>query len=645
MYEQTAVTLSEIFAYGRAFLKPHENILVSEWAEKCRIISEDESKGRPGLWDNTVAPYAVEIMDAFIEPDVYKLTMIGSAQISKTEIIKNIIGYIIENVPAPILLIYPTEDAARSFSSDKLEPMFRVNEGLNSKIAKHNSRNKDNKTLYKKFVGGSLSMVGSNSPTSLAQRSIKYVLVDDRDRVTTAGDEGDAVELAEQRTESYSMLGAKIAEFSTPTIKGISKIEASYLASDQRQYHVPCPECKYFQTIQFENLVWEKEKDVFGYTVKHYPETVKFACKKCGSLIDEKHKYNMMLNGKWIASNPDIIHHRGYMINRLYSPFSTWGKHVAKFLEVKNDPTKLQVFYNTTLAKTWEIEESSEIDVTGLTARCEDYLTEDNPFVPENILLLTGSVDTQPDRLEVHVWGWAANEEPYALAYKKFYGDADQDEVWEEVDDYFTDYKVTREDGRELSISYVPRLHHPIFVDSGGSNTQAVLNQCKRRYHKGFLAIKGVWGYDKPILLNRSKGGPKRNTPFQNIGVDGAKTILMKLLSTDKSPQKIHFTKAFCDIDYFAQITSEKAVKTYDRKNGAQIIWKKKKRNARNEVTDLFVYGYAAMKALNPNWKKLQDNLSAKTSEEKQQTIKPEPAEKLKRVSRKKRSGYSVHDW
>nr|WP_328824975.1 phage terminase large subunit family protein [Mesorhizobium neociceri] len=30
---------------------------------------------------------------------------------------------------------------------------------------------------------------------------------------------------------------------STPTVRGLSRIEREYEASDQRRYHVPCPEC------------------------------------------------------------------------------------------------------------------------------------------------------------------------------------------------------------------------------------------------------------------------------------------------------------------------------------------------------------------------------------------------------------------
>jgi phage terminase large subunit GpA-like protein len=55
----------------------------------------------------------------------------------------------------------------------------------------------------------------------------------------SAGTEGDAVSLAMARTRTF--WNGKVVMTSSPTIKGVSRIEAAWLQSDQREYEVPCP--------------------------------------------------------------------------------------------------------------------------------------------------------------------------------------------------------------------------------------------------------------------------------------------------------------------------------------------------------------------------------------------------------------------
>ena len=42
---------------------------------------------------------------------------------------------------------------------------------------------------------------------------------------------------------AVQVAGAAGSTTSTPTVKGLSRIEREYLESDQRRYFVPCPHC------------------------------------------------------------------------------------------------------------------------------------------------------------------------------------------------------------------------------------------------------------------------------------------------------------------------------------------------------------------------------------------------------------------
>ncbi len=634
--------LKEILKKVRQIFVPKENLTVAECVGKYRHVTRDESV-RPGLWDNNLAPFAVEIMDSFTEHEVNQISMMGSAQVVKTEIIKNIIFYSIANDPQKILLLYPTEDAARSFSKEKLEPMLNQNPKLAGKISAPKSRDSSNRTLYKKFIGGSLSMVGSNSPTSLAQRSVKIVISDDVDRIPqSAGDEGDPVVLAEERTESYTLFGYKHARFSTPTIKDFSRIERLYLQSDRRQFYVPCPFCGSEQTLIWENLRWEKkeERNLFDVIETiHLPHTAKYECKNCKKLIPENHKSWMLNNGKWIAEKPEIKKHRGYWINRLYSPFSAWENIVTKFLQSKDDPQTLKTFYNTSLARTWEELDSESIEDKTLLKRVENYMTADNPFIPNGVLVLTSFIDVQGDRLECLVSGFGVKEEWWVIAREVFYGEIERDQVWEDAFNFVWETIFTREDETELSVkrlfidnsAYTKRVNQVIYDRRKGMVDGEIekLDITDRR-NFGLWGAKGKGGAGRPLIpktLTASMGGRLRTLV---TGVDEGKTSLFQRLNIwDKNRKSgakvIHFSKEFCDIDFFEQLTAEKKVQKWSSR-GPQMYWVKKKSGQANEVLDMMVGCLAALEHLNPNFEKIKENIEAKKEaeqkkkEEKKQT-------------------------
>ncbi len=59
----------------------------------------------------------------------------------------------------------------------------------------------------------------------------------------------------------------KVFLVSTLTIRGLSRIEREFEASDQRRFFMACPHCGHDQWLKFERLRWEKGK----------PETATYA--------------------------------------------------------------------------------------------------------------------------------------------------------------------------------------------------------------------------------------------------------------------------------------------------------------------------------------------------------------------------------
>lgn len=637
---------------ARRTLKPLSYIPLSQWASKRKLSGKETSM--PGQINPNLFPFWNFILDAANDKETEEISVMSSAQIGKTELIKSIINYYIEYDPQNILLVEPTQTLARMFSANKLDPMIEANEELRSKISKKKSRDSENTLVHKAYYGGSLDIVGSNSPNDLSANSKKIVLSDDIDRMPeSAGNEGDPVYLAEQRTESYRKIGGfKHIRFSTPTIKNKSRIERYYNNSNQCMWYIPCPFCMHLQVFNFDNLYWEKETGMFGEKTlyhadiskgneidlkefgkrnEHHPETVKYKCSNdaCGTLIEHKHQYWMNLNGKPIAKYPERKKHIGLWIHRLYSPLATWSNMVKDYLEAFNDPKLWQPFLNTALALTYDEQFAQEIKSEGFTDKLENYFTDEYPFLPKEILLITGGVDVHPDRLILQLLGWAFGKIPYVIYYEQIYGDVYQDDVWQDLDDRLT-MKFNREDGLELSIGIhnkltlkneekekiIERINYLTFVDAGDS-TSAVYSQCLKRQKKGIIAIKGRSAPGKHILINTTKVGPKgkqKATILKNINVDAIKDRLFKLLQQSKDNplnsniQRVHFTKRFCDEEYFEGLVSEKPIRVYDKKLGMKIQWTKKSKSIRNEPLDTFNYAWAAMESLVPNFEAIKDN-------------------------------------
>jgi phage terminase large subunit GpA-like protein len=296
--------------------------------------------------------------------------------------------------------------------------MVRDTPCIESKVAESKTRDESNTILHKSFPGGLIYITGANSPIGLRRSTIRVLLLDEVDGYPpSAGVEGDPVKLAKKRTVTF--WNRKIIETSTPTIKGISRIEASWEESDQRYFHVPCPRCGMFQVLHWGQVKFDKNN----------LSTVHYECEHCQDGLTEADKFAMIRQGRWIPRHPERGRHAGFFINELYSPWSTWRLMVEEFLEAKKRPEALKVWVNTSLGETWKEEESYSIDNEKLATRIEHY--ED---LPDGVILLTASVDVQDDRLECLVKGWGLEDESWFIDLKVFYGSPAQGEVWNMLD-------------------------------------------------------------------------------------------------------------------------------------------------------------------------------------------------------------------
>jgi len=558
---------------------PPPNLKISDWADSYRKLSP-ESSAESGAWKTSRAPYQREIMDSFNDPSIQRIVFMKSAQVGATEILLNVIGYYIDQDPSPMLVMQPTLQMGQAFSKDRLATMIRDSEKIRGCVKDPRSRDSGNTVLSKKFPGGNLNIVGSNSASGLASRPIRIVLADEVDRYeASAGSEGDPISLATKRTTTF--WNKKIYLCSTPTVKGLSRIETAFEESDKRYYHVPCPECNEKQVLKWKNIVWEENK----------PETASYACDHCGSVINESKKQWMLKHGEWIASDTSS-NTAGFHISELYSVWSTWADMAKNFLEAKKQPEMLKTWINTALGESWE-EQGETIEHEKLLERRLNY---DSETIPEAVLVLTAGVDTQKDRLELQMVGWGSNYESWVIEYKIFWGDPNAANVWQELDSYLKK-RFKTENGRTLTISCT-------CIDSGGHHTNQVYQFTKPRQGRRVFAVKGLSTAGKPIA-NRPTFVGKNKAVLYGVGSDSAKEAIFARLSSEPEYTTLHFCSDL-DEEYFQQLTAEKRVTKFVR-GKKSLIWKQIR--PRNEALDTLVYNFAAIYILNPNYDTIEERI------------------------------------
>lgn len=605
--------LSARKTFTKAFsnYRPPENITVSQWAERYRVLSR-ESSAEAGPWRNSRTPYMVEPMDAFTDARVRRLTVVASSQVGKSELILNCIGYVIDQDPGSMLYIQPNIDDAKKFSKRRIAPMIRDCPRLKAKVSDAKGRDSSNTTQEKSFPGGALSIIGSNSPSALASTPVRYVLGDERDRwAQSAGTEGDPWKLAEARTITY--YNAKLVDVSTCTIKGQSPIAEAYEDGTREKWSHQCPHCGAFHQIDFDDIKFDFDTVKDGTKIDYVVKLVEWCCPSCGCLTPEGTMKNQP--AKWIAENPSAVErgHRSFWLNGFASPWQPWSNLVYEFLKARKDPKKLQVVYNTKFGKLWE--ERGELDDEDtFMSRREDYGTRDDGTpveLPEGVLVLTCGVDTQDDRLEYEVVGWGHYKESWGIKKGVIYGDPNEGAVWLRLDDVLS-HVYRFENGRGLRISRT-------FVDSGGHKTQSVYKQCRARTGRQVFAIKGSNQNDAPLTKPPSKvnivvnGKAVAKTWLYTIGVNAAKADLLKgsLLVMEPGPKFCHFNsnpEAGYDYNYFVGLLSEVEETTIER-GRKRTVWKKLPGHDRNEPLDLRNYAYAALNSLDPDFDAVEKRL------------------------------------
>lgn len=555
---------------------PRKAVTVSEWADEKRVLT-GKGSGEPGRYRTARTPFWREPMDCLSAGSrVTDIVIECSSQIGKTDgIIINLVGYVMDHAPCPMMVMLPTIEMRDAWKVQKLNPLLTDTPVIRDLLGGLRSRDAANSKDMIDFPGGVLFLAGGNSPNSYAQRSVRIIVMDDLDRFPPeVGQEGDVVLLAKGRTKAFPR--AKRVLISTPTVKDESLIDREYLKSDMRRYHVPCPHCGEFQPLE-----WGGPEAGHGIKWNESLTHAWYVCRECGAEIYEHQKPALLAAGRWIAQHPergDKV--RGYHVNALYAPIGlgpSWLDLALGWSHAIKSPGTLKTFVNTDLGEVW-IEQGDQVEPVGLLARLEDY---PDPMPAHCRLARTVGVDVQKDRLEYTVVDWGEGEEAWIVDHIILPGDTAQPEVWNDLAEDLAGWAPTA-----------------AAIDSGYNTSMVYAFVEKRRWAH---AVKGMPGPGRPLVedikvrLQRLRRQRKKGVMLQLVGDDQAKALIYARLKLHKAgPGYIHFPNdpAFDD-EYFAQLTAEKLV-TKIRGTRPYAEWVQTR--PRNEALDCLKYALAALR-------------------------------------------------
>lgn len=586
-------------AYQKAALEcldPPEDMKVSEWAERYRIL-DSKTSAEPGLWNNSRTPYLVEIMNELLNYETEEIIFCKCTQIGGTEVKLNMLGYAIQQDPSPIEIVYPTENLANSVSEKRIKPMIENTPTLYQKYDK-NSGN-----LELDFDDMFIKLVWSNSPAGLASFAMKYLFLDEVDKYPGASKkESDPISLAKERTKTFR--NSKVYITSTPTIRTNHIWKAKEGADVEKHYFVPCPHCGEFIELCFDNLKWPgKNKDLveaYGEdAIKEKLETLEptddaeglsdadraefafYVCQECGCVITDAQKQQAVKKGHWkiVKQETRFVKRVCFWINTLYSPFVRFSEIAKKFMDSKTDPEELQNFVNSWLAEPWE--DTRLKTSANLVLKRQTELPEF--VVPNWAKLLTGGVDVQQDCLYWTIRAWGDFITSQNIAHGQVYSFEDIENV--------------------MNLQYVTENGTPMVVNlcliDSGFDTDNVYDFC---------AYNSDWA-----LPCKGSSNPMQNHfMLKTVNKDYSKAYGMNLVMLDGGKYKdmiagrLHrpngrgswMVYKGCDSEYAQQVTSEHKVNVKTGNGKTKLEWTLKHSHARNHYLDCECYAMAAADTL-----------------------------------------------
>ncbi len=577
-----------------------------EWVENIRRMPDEHGATKPFSFD--YAPYEREMFDECFNARNQEVVFQLYSRGGKSEVVLNVLGYMIDQRPCRIGVMWPTLGQAKKWSKDDFQGSLIIpTPELLELVGDGTGRRRADMTiLHKLFSGGLIDIIGANTPGDLRRMKARVLYADEIDAIVEiAGDEGDQLSIFKKR-------GAEFADTieiycSYPSLKRRSRIEAKLIETDFRKWFVICPKCGGEPFVMHRNLLrYDGER----------PAEARMSCPRCDAHLTDQDRYGMMHAGNWKATQ-DFKGKAGFQGNALLWPHPIdLLKYPGGFLQVlaqqeidversDNPERSRRVLVNTVDAETYEAEFEHRPDHTKLFLRREDY--DPARMLPAGVLAIFFFVDIQADRIELFIDGYGNKNQTYALDYKIIKGTplAPPDQgCWAELDRQLSQASYPHPGGAYLGITGG-------LIDCG-YKPDHIFAFTRPRSRLRIYASRGATTLSKPLIGRRAKKEGNPPAKVWEIGTNEAKDIIYQRLELDNVSANgfCHFPKLgqFSE-QYFAMLTAEDSEmkRAGDGKFYRAFFADK---GVRNEALDGRVGTMAAERIARPNYARLSEHLS-----------------------------------
>ena len=625
-------------------MQPDPELHIDRWSEAHVVLP----KGTPfpGPYRLSHTPYARRILQC-LSPTHPASTVVvmAASQMLKTQVFINACLAWIDQAPANILALEPTDKLAKRLSA-RVAKAIDACEPVRDKVAKPRSRDSRNTVDTKEFDGGAVHIVTSGSASNLAEIPARYLFCDEVDRMEAIPNEGHPVGIGMARLTAYEGI-SKAYFVSSPLEMGASMIQQLHEQGTREEYHVPCPHCGHLHALQRANFRYD-------YDPEHRRvHRAWFVCPDCGAEIEEHHKTTMLPSvedggqARWVAQGEGDGQTVSVWMPAYYASLGSisWGtlaRQLARALEreKQGDKDGMREYTNTREGLPYN---STETTTTAqqLMQRAEAYPPR---TVPDPALVVTAFFDTQPNRLECTIEAWGPGLEHWVVDHVMLWGAPTESiesptSVWQQLE------AIRRTPWAHAS--GVPIYISAYGIDTGGANTSDVYVWAALAERSGCLATKGSSQRNKPIIASaptkidvdwQGKRLPD-GVKLWSLGTDTAKDHLFNRLHLLHGPGAHHFHQQL-GIDYFDGLLSERPHTDWTR--GKAVRSYLKAPGARNEPLDCAVGNLAVAHYLGlhkwsaKDWALLRDKLmpkqytpdlfAAQAVQESQPPLQPPPA-------------------
>jgi terminase, large subunit len=559
--------------------KPAEDISFWDWLGKYFVLSKEYSDV-VGLYPRELVPVFKILADWLDDPGIKEICCRKSTQIGFTTFIIGWFVYRQYKRPGPGIFCMADQATAEEMSMLRFKSAFesaKCFQGVKSQTTKKGT------TLA---TGGTIKMAWASSIASIASSSTRDYAADE---ITKPGyslktQEGEPVGRLRYRAKGFDDRKGIIT--STVTLEGDRMHQIEQDADCTYLVHVPCPHCDQRQPLFFFKgetyLAADGTTQPGGYV--HFDSSLenkyerarsaRYCCGACGALWTTEEKNAAMQKCSAHPNKPVSIEgeKRFIWIWRIHEVRSAGSLYslVLEFLESKDDPEKLQNFYNNALALYFK-EIIKKPDESFITKAKADYHAG---TVPDDAIALIATVDVQKYGFWYVIRAWSNTETSWKVEHGFIQGEEQLNHIlfqktWPSKHGPMRVWRVGIDTGGGMK-------------DDGETSTEWVYRWYFQNLSRGvqIFLTKGFSGslpdnfkFGKPIFT--SPTGKKLPAGLRLVLIDTDKSKDLFFWRINQTQEETPICAAYIPADekpeYFQQLQSEHKVK-----EGTREVWTKK---------------------------------------------------------------------